>query len=152
MENKMYKKFGLMMFTSFVVMYLLMYINITEWAHWSIATTRIYMSICMISVMAIVMLLFMLSMYKNKIINAIILVGATAAFIISFTMLRNQTAVSDIAWMRGMIPHHSSAIMTSENAHLKDPEAQKLANEIIEAQKREIAEMKKMINRLEHNK
>ena len=57
-------------------------------------------------------------------------------------MLRNQTGISFVQWMRGMIPHHSSAIMTSQHADLKDPKAQKLAEGIIEAQKREIAEMK----------
>ena len=52
--------------------------------------------------------------------------------------------------MKAMIPHHSSAIMVSEKAELKDPEARALAEEIIEAQEREIAQMKKMIYRLEH--
>ena len=49
-----------------------------------------------------------------------------------------------------MIPHHSSAIMVSQKAYLKDPEAKKLAQDIIEAQKREIEQMKKMIKRLEN--
>jgi len=47
-----------------------------------------------------------------------------------------------------MIPHHSSAILTSENANIKDPEVRKLADGIIEAQKREIAEMKVLIKKL----
>lgn len=51
-----------------------------------------------------------------------------------------------------MIPHHSSAIMVSQKAHLKDPEAIQLAKDIIEAQKREIAQMKKMLQRLEETK
>ena len=49
-----------------------------------------------------------------------------------------------------MIPHHSSAILTSSNANFKDAEVQKLATEIIEAQKKEIATMKAMIKRLEN--
>jgi uncharacterized protein (DUF305 family) len=64
-------------------------------------------------------------------------------------MLRNQTLIADKEWMEAMIPHHSSAIMVSQKAHLKDPEAIKLAEEIIEAQKREIAQMKKILYRLE---
>jgi uncharacterized protein (DUF305 family) len=65
-------------------------------------------------------------------------------------MLRNQVFISDVQWMKGMIPHHSSAIMTSQTANLKDAEAKELAREIIEAQKREIAEMKAIIYRLEN--
>jgi uncharacterized protein (DUF305 family) len=71
------------------------------------------------------------------------------AFVLSLAGLRQQTFVSDVQWMKAMIPHHSIAIMVSQKAHLKDPEAIKLAEEIIEAQEREIAEMKKMIYRLE---
>jgi len=48
-----------------------------------------------------------------------------------------------------MIPHHSIAIMTSERAHIRDPEVRKLADGIIDAQVREIAQMKKLIARLE---
>jgi len=48
-----------------------------------------------------------------------------------------------------MIPHHSSAILTSQEADLKDPETKKLAEEIIKAQKKEIAQMKELIERLD---
>jgi uncharacterized protein (DUF305 family) len=53
--------------------------------------------------------------------------------------------------MKAMIPHHSIAILTSERADIQDPVVKKLANDIIEAQKKEIEEMKAMINRLEGN-
>lgn len=145
-----YIRFGLMMLTSFMAMYALMFVNVAAWDHIMLSFNRTYMALCMISAMAIIMLLFMLSMYKNKRMNAAILIGSVLLFTVSFAMLRNQSAISDEQWMQGMIPHHSSAIMTSQQAHLKDPEAQKLAEEIIEAQKREIAQMKKMIYRLNH--
>ena len=150
MQNGSYLRFGLMMLTSFIVMYALMFINVAQLDHILLSYTRTYMAICMIAAMAIIMLLYMLSMYPNKKINAAILIGSVAVFLIFFTLLRNQTAISDEQWMQGMIPHHSSAIMTSQNAHLKDPEAIKLAQDIIEAQKREIAEMKKILYRLEN--
>jgi uncharacterized protein (DUF305 family) len=51
--------------------------------------------------------------------------------------------------MEGMIPHHSIAILTSERAKISDPRVRELADEIIEAQKKEIAEMKKLIEDLE---
>lgn len=48
-----------------------------------------------------------------------------------------------------MIPHHSSAILTSKNADIKDPELQKLAQTIIEAQEKEIRQMKAILKRLD---
>jgi len=49
-----------------------------------------------------------------------------------------------------MIPHHSIAILTSERARIKDPRVRKLADGIIEAQRREIEEMKTLIDDLQH--
>jgi len=149
-SKKHYVKFGLMMLTSFIAMYLLMFINMDQFDHFSITVTRIYMAVCMIAIMAIIMLLYMLNMYKDKKLNTLILLGSVVVFFGFLSMLRNQTFISDVQWMRGMIPHHSSAIMTSQMAHLKDAQARKLALEIIEAQKREIAEMREIIYRLEN--
>jgi uncharacterized protein (DUF305 family) len=50
--------------------------------------------------------------------------------------------------MKAMIPHHSIAILTSERAHISDPRVRKLADEIIRAQRREIDEMKSLIQEL----
>ena len=47
-----------------------------------------------------------------------------------------------------MIPHHSIAILTSSRADIEDPRVQKLADDIIKAQKREIAEMQALIEAL----
>ena len=101
--------------------------------------------------MAFTMLLFMWGMYTNRKMNFIILGLSIIIFIIALVGLRQQTFIGDEQWMKAMIPHHSSAIMVSQKAHLKDPEAIKLAEEIIEAQEREIAKMKKMIYRLEQS-
>ena len=53
--------------------------------------------------------------------------------------------MSDVSYMKAMIPHHSIAIMTSERAHIRDPRVRKLADGIIAAQVREIAEMQGLI-------
>ncbi|WP_075351115.1 DUF305 domain-containing protein [Algoriphagus marinus] len=148
MKNKSYQKFALMMAVSFVIMYGVMFLNADVFDHVMLSTTRTYMTILMIAPMAVTMMLFMWGMYENKKVNYIIIATAFVVFISTLTMLRNQTLIADIQWMKAMIPHHSSAIMVSQKAHLKDPEAQKLAQEIIEAQKREIAQMKAMIDRL----
>lgn len=150
-DTKPYLKFGLMMVTSFVIMYAVMYLNVDTVEHIYLAPTRTYMTFLMIAPMAFTMLLFMWGMYKKKSWNYAILGVAVVVFIGCFTGLRQQTLISDVQWMKAMIPHHSSAIMVSQKAHLKDPEAIELAEDIIVAQKREIAQMKAMIARLEDN-
>ncbi|PZX52483.1 protein of unknown function (DUF305) [Algoriphagus ratkowskyi] len=152
MKSKSYQKFAIMMAVSFVIMYGVMFLNADIFDHVMLSTTRTYMTILMISAMAVTMMLFMWGMYENKKANYLIIGSALIIFFGTLSMLRNQTMIADVQWMKAMIPHHSSAIMVSQKAHLKDPEAQKLAQDIIEAQKKEIAQMKAMINRLESNK
>ena len=60
-------------------------------------------------------------------------------------MVRSQKTVDDVSYMRAMIPHRSIAIMTSERAHIKDFRVLKLANDIVEAQVREIGAMETLI-------
>ena len=144
-----YFKFSLMLLLSFVQMYAVMFINVAQWDHVMLSATRTYMTLLMIAPMAIVMLLFMWKMYKNKSLNILILIVSTIVFAATLGLLRTQTPIKDVQYMKAMIPHHSSAIMVSEAATFEDPETDQLAKDIIEAQKREIAQMKKMISRLE---
>lgn len=144
-----YKKFALMILSSSIFMFLVMYLNIFQLSHFSIGLTRIYMTLLMVAPMVLIMLFFMKDMYNNSKLNIAIISGSIAIFIISLIGLRSQVLIGDIQWMKAMIPHHSSAILTSSYANLKDPEVQELAQEIIQAQEREIAEMKSMIKRLE---
>ncbi len=136
------------MFISFICMYGVMFLNIVELNHFYISTTRIYMAILMVSVMAVVMILMMGKMYPDKKINAGIIVTGIVIFALTLAALRTQTPIGDVQYMKAMIPHHSSAIMTSENADIKDPEVRKLADGIIESQKKEIAEMKALLIKL----
>ena len=149
MKSNSYVKFAAMMTVSFVIMYAVMFLNADIFEHVMLSTTRTYMTILMVAPMAISMILFMWKMYENKKINYIILTSAVIIFIGTLAMLRNQTLIADVQWMKAMIPHHSSAIMVSQKAHLTDPEAQKLAEDIIKAQKEEIVQMQEMIQRLE---
>ena len=148
---KNYIRFGLMIATSTVIMYFLMHFNIFDISHFTFSQMRIYMSIMMGSVMAIIMLLFMWKMYKNKKANYIILSVSVITFGISLGLIRSQATVGDTSWMRAMIPHHSTAIMTSDRANLTDPRVKKLSEEIIQSQKEEIAEMKNLIEDIEEN-
>ena len=144
-----YGRFAAMIATSTVVMFGLMYLNTYALSHVFYSQTRTWMAIYMGAVMAIIMLGFMWSMYPNKRANLAIMAGSVVVFAGALYLVRSQDTVDDVSWMKAMIPHHSIAIMTSERAHIKDPEVRKLADGIIDAQVREIAEMKAMIARLE---
>jgi uncharacterized protein (DUF305 family) len=106
------------------------------------------MALVMGATMSVVMLAFMLQMYPNKAVNIGIFVGSAVVFAGALYLVRSQDTVDDISYMRAMIPHHSIAIMTSRRAHIRDPQVRKLADGIIEAQVREIAEMKQLIGNL----
>ncbi|MCP1773578.1 uncharacterized protein (DUF305 family) [Bradyrhizobium japonicum] len=77
------------------------------------------------------------------------MLAAAVAFAGSLCLVRSQETVGDVSYMEAMIPHHSIAVMTSKRAHIKDPRVRKLADGIIEAQVREIGEMKRLIAELE---
>jgi Uncharacterized protein conserved in bacteria len=144
-----YKRFLLMIATSVVVMYMAMYLNNYAWDHIFWSETRAYMALIMGAIMATVMLLFMIDKYPNTKINALIFMGSAVLFAGSLFLVRSQTTIDDVAWMKGMIPHHSIAILTSKRAHISDPRVRQLADEIIKAQEREIKEMKTYIKDLE---
>lgn len=107
------------------------------------------MAILMVAPMAVVMILMMGKMYPDKKMNAGIIIASVAVFILTLAALRTQTPISDVQYMKAMIPHHSSAILTSKKANIKDPEVKKLSEEIIKAQVEEIAEMKAKIEELQ---
>ena len=145
-----YLKFGIMILTSTFLMYWLMFLNVFQFEHVTYSETRIYMALIMGSVMAIVMLLFMWPMYKNKKANSIILAGSAVVFALSLWLVRSQVLIEDEGWMKAMIPHHSIAILTSERADISDPEVRELADTIIKTQREEIAKMKELIEKLEN--
>ncbi|MGO3183351.1 MAG: DUF305 domain-containing protein [Aequorivita sp.] len=151
-KSNNYTKFILMLAASFVAMYITMYLNTYEIDHVYFSLTRFYMTCLGISAMAVIMWFVMRKMYKNKKKNIAILLGSLMLFVGALGLVRTQSPiVGDILWMKAMIPHHSIAILTSKRADIKDPEVRKLADDIIEAQEKEIGEMKAMIKRLENN-
>ncbi|GAB2845527.1 DUF305 domain-containing protein [Hymenobacter ruber] len=148
-HSKPYARFFLMLATSLVAMYAVMYLNVYEWDHVYFSLTRVYMALLMLVPMTLIMMGFMWSMYPDKRRNALIMGGSLVLFAVVTFMVRTQVFVDDQLWMKAMIPHHSIAILVSKRATIKDPEVRALADSIISAQQREIAQMKRMLHRLE---
>jgi len=140
-----YARFAAMIATSTVVMFALMYLNTYALEHIAFSETRAFMALVMGAAMAAVMLAFMWGMYPDRRINAAILAAAALVFAGALALVRTQATVGDVAYMRAMIPHHSIAVLTSERARIRDPRVRALADRIIEAQVREIAEMKALV-------
>ncbi|WP_409250753.1 DUF305 domain-containing protein [Bacillus sp. SCS-153A] len=146
---KPYWKFAGMVVTSTIIMFLFKYWSTFKVDHIFFSETRAYMALLMGATMAVIMLIFMTHMLKNRKANIGILAGSVVVFALSLYLLRSQTLVDDVDYMEAMIPHHSIAILTSERAEISDPRVRELADEIIKAQRKEIAEMKKYIDDLE---
>ncbi|EHJ60440.1 DUF305 domain-containing protein [Novosphingobium pentaromativorans] len=146
-----YWRFMAMVATSTAIMFGLMYLNTYELDHVFWSETRFWMTFVMGGMMMIVMLLFMWGMYKDKTKNFIILGVGALVFAVALWLVRSQATVNDEEYMSAMIPHHSIAIMTSARAEITDPRVRKLADSIIEAQVKEIAEMKLLIEDIERN-
>jgi hypothetical protein len=144
-----YLRFGAMIATSTLVMLGLMYLNTYQLDHIRWSETRAYMALIMGASMAVVMLSFMLGMYNDRRKNAAIYIGSIAVFATALYLVRSQETVQQVSYMKAMIPHHSIAILTSERAEISDPRVRELADEIIKAQRREISEMKVLIQELE---
>lgn len=143
-----YWRFAAMIATSTIVMYGLMYLNTYALEHVFWSETRAWMALVMGATMAVIMLGYMLGMYQKKLINFAIFGGAVLAFALALWVVRSQATVDDSEYMKAMIPHHSIAIMTSKRAQISDPRVRKLADEIVESQEREIAEMKYLVSEL----
>ncbi|GMA46145.1 hypothetical protein GCM10025854_26990 [Tetragenococcus muriaticus] len=99
---KQYTKFLLMILVSTVIMYGLMYLNVFQLDHIFLSQTRLYMALIMGATMAIVMLLFMWSMYQNKRLNRLILLGSAVIFAGSLYLVRSQATQRSTAGSRGL--------------------------------------------------
>ncbi|MBB4660226.1 MULTISPECIES: DUF305 domain-containing protein [Parvularcula] len=142
---KSYGRLLTMVLTSTVFMYFFMYLNIYRWGDFHLSETRFFMSTLMFGTMLAIMLAFMLHMYKDRRVNIALFVASGVLWLVGLYFMRSQVTVEDQSWMKSMIPHHSIAIMVSERADITDPRARKLADEIIAAQEKEIAEMEYLI-------
>ena len=150
-ERRTYLRFGAMIATSTVVMFVLTYTNSYALDHVRWSEERVYMALLMGGAMSLIMLGFMWSMHKNTKVNVGIVLAGIAVMGVALYLSRSQRFVDDREYMKGMIPHHSIAILTSEYADIDDVRVCELANGIIRAQREEIAEMDWLIDDIADN-
>jgi hypothetical protein len=147
--NKHYMHLGIMAFLSFVAMFILMYSMVDQFANVFPNINQFYMAALMAAPMVIIELIVMKDMYKNTAANIAVLAVSLVAIVGFFAAIRYQTAVTDSQFLRSMIPHHGGAVLMCEEAPIEDAEVRNLCKQIISSQKAEIAQMKKILARLQ---
>lgn len=143
-----YRMLALELTIDFVIMYLVMYTMIDTIAHFHLNLNTLYMTLMMVSPMAIVMLLLMRSMFPIKKTNLAVIAGSALIFLLSFVAMRSQGGVGDSDFLRSMIPHHSGAILMCQQASITDPRILDLCRQIVESQQDEIAQMEEILESL----
>ena len=149
MKGKPYLTLAAAITVNFFIMWALTYSGVYAWDHIFINLNRFYMAALMVAPMVVVMLVAMRHMFDNMRLNIAIYATSAIVFVTAFTAIQNQWAVGDTQLSRSMIPHHSIAIKTCENAQLTDPETVALCEKIVRAQREEIAQMRDILERLD---
>ncbi|AQP46088.1 DUF305 domain-containing protein [Tessaracoccus flavus] len=145
----MYWKFGGILLVNLFLMWALSMSMVRSIDHFYFNPSNLYMAVLMVAAMAVLMTVGMWSMLKNRTLNIILLVGFLALFLAAFFMGRSEVGVGDEGFLKSMIPHHSRAILVCQEASITDPEIEQLCVEIIDAQQKEIAQMKEILERYE---
>lgn len=130
------------------LMYLVMFTMIYSLGELVHNLNTFYMAGMMAAPMIFLMPLMMRHMYKNKKLNLVVYLGSVALFAILFAFMRNQTFIGDRQFLRSMIPHHSGAVLMCQEAKIADSEIKALCNQIIQGQKSEIDQMKRILERI----
>lgn len=144
-------KFAGMIVTSTVVMFFLMYQMVYSFDHAMFSLNRLMASLVMGCVMSVIMLVFMWGMYRSATTKIIVLIAGGLSGVALLAVNRGQMLIDDVSFMQSMIPHHSIAINNARKASISDPRVRGLADDIIEAQVREIAAMKLLLADIEQN-
>ncbi|MGZ5445366.1 MAG: DUF305 domain-containing protein [Thermoanaerobaculia bacterium] len=151
MMHMSWGRFAGMIAISTIIMFGLMYQLVYAADHLMFSVNRLVASLVMACVMSVVMLAFMWSMYKGQRTKIAVVVVAGLLGVMLLAVNRRQTVIDDTRFMKSMIPHHSIAINNARKATISDPRVRELADQIIESQVREIAEMKLLIEEIDRN-
>lgn len=140
-------KLLLMAAIHFPIMYLVMFTMIDTIGHFHHNLNMFYMAGMMTAPMLVIEVLLMGRMYENKRALAAIAGASVVAFALFLLFMRQQTAIGDDQFLRSMIPHHSGAILMCNEADISDPEIRSLCENIVRAQREEIAQMERILAR-----
>ena len=109
MQMSHYSRFSVMVAFHFIAMYIFMYAMVNTFDNVFNSLTHAYMAALMTASMVLIEIPLMMSMYKSKKLNVIILAIGLIVLVGSFLAIRKQTAISDRQFLRSMIPHHGSS-------------------------------------------
>ena len=144
-------RFAAMIAASTVIMFFLMYQLVYSPEHAMFSLNRLLASLIMGGIMTALMLAFMWKMYEPQAVKVAVLAGGLLVAATLLALNRSQALIDDTRFMKSMIPHHSIAINNSRRASISDPRVRELADKIIAAQVREIAQMKALIRDIRAN-
>jgi len=147
MSKRPYLMFVANLLASGIVMYFVMYTMIDGTAELYHNLNNVYMTMMMVTTMALLMLWMMPSMFPDRRTNVILNVLFGALFLFSLYGMRTQALIGDNQFLRSMIPHHSGAILMCEKSAISDPQIKQLCRGILASQKAEIAQMKALLER-----
>ena len=142
-----YGRLAAMLGLSFVAMYALMYAMVDVAGNVFNSLNQAYMAGLMTAPMAILEIVLMGAMYRDRRKNALIVAAASIAFVGLWCAIRSQAGIGDRQFLRSMIPHHAGAILMCEEAALADPELRALCLGIRRGQQAEIDQMKSLLAR-----
>ena len=148
MHNHHYGRLATMTSLSFISMYVLMYAMVDRFENVFPNVNQIYLAGLMTASMVIIELVVMRSMYVKPAFNIAILAGSAIALAAFFLLIRQQAAVTDVQFLKSMIPHHGAAVLMCEKAPISDAEIKTLCQSIVTGQSSEIAQMKAKLNAL----
>ena len=143
-----YTSLAIQTLVSAVIMYLVMFVMIDGLSSFYNNLNMVYMTLMMVAPMVVLMIVAMKHMFPNKTANLMILGISIVAFLGSFALIRTQTTISDRAFLRSMIPHHSGAILMCQQASIRDAEVKTLCSNIIRSQRQEIDQMEVILKRM----
>lgn len=130
------------------IMYLIMFAMVDTWGDIYQNLNTFYMAVMMAAPMVAIMPFMMKEMYQDKKKNALVVLSSVLILAAAFGAIRFQSAIGDEQFIRSMIPHHSGAILMCDSAKVMDPELRALCTDISAAQRQEIEQMEKILDRL----
>lgn len=145
MHRGAYRRLGLMIGLSFLMMYGLMYAMVDSLANVYGSFNQVYMAGVMAAPMLALELLLMGAMYKDRRRNLVLIAVSIALTIGFWVLVRQQAAIGDRQFLRSMIPHHAGALLMCGRLHATDPRVRALCADILKSQQAEIAQMKALL-------